>query len=337
MTQAAMQEQALPVKTLLNIRDCFGVELDAQIEGYDKPWNTDVLKTPPKMPGYKWRPDLLRDLLLWWYSGDRSLKLIGETGTGKTELIKQFCAAINLPLLMTVCSPRTEAYQLIGGMMPSESGIVYRDGVLGIGARHGYLVLLDEYNTIDPGEATGLNAFLEGNAYTVPETGETLMPHPDFRIVVTQNPKSAGYKGRNTQDLANDDRFIDLLVSYMPAEEEEVLITDDIMSIGSQLPSPPSRAAAQAMAKNYVKFANSVRERFMGLSDGADALPCTMSTRTLRRWVTWTMGAAQLVPVGQSAAHFALRRVLTNRQPAEVAEALHQVLTATTGEKEFDE
>jgi hypothetical protein len=88
------------------------------------------------------------------------------------------------------------------------------------------------------------------------------------------------------------------------------------------------------MAASFVAYANEVRRRFMGVNDDAGALPCTMSTRTLLRWVTWTMGAAQLVPPGHSPAHFALRRVLTNRQSPEVAEALHQVLTAATGEKE---
>jgi cobaltochelatase CobS len=335
MTQAAVQQQPpLPVTKTFSIRERFGVDVDAEVEGYDRPWNHLVYKTPAIMPGYKWREDLLRDLLLWWYSGDRALKLIGQTGTGKTELIKQFCAHLNLPLLMTVGSPRTEAYQLIGGMVPSAEGVVYRDAVLGIAARYGVLVMIDEYNVIDPGEATGLNAFLEGNPYTIADTGETLVPHPDFRIVVTQNPKSPGYKGRNTQDLANDDRFIDLVVPYMPASEETRLVEADIMSIGSQLPAAPSQAAAHMMAENFVKFANAVRERFMGTNDGAGALPCTMSTRTLRRWVNWTMGAAQLLPVGHSAAHFALRRVLTNRQAAEVADALHKVLEATTGEKE---
>lgn len=324
-----------PARTLLSVRQRFNVGFDAEIEGYERPWDHPIFRTPAPLPGYHWREDLLRDVLLWWYSGDRALKLIGETGTGKTELIKQFCAALNLPLLMTTASPRTEACQLIGGMVPSQEGIVYRDAILGIAARNGVTLLIDEYNVMDPGEATGLNAFLEGDPYTIPETGETLVPHPDFRIVVTQNPKSAGYRGRNVQDMANDDRFVDLVVSYMQPDAESLLVQERILSVGSQLPSPPSRTAASQMAQSFVGFANEVRKRFMGVNDDAGALPCTMSTRTLLRWVTWTMGAAQLLPAGQSPAHFALRRVLTNRQSPEVAEALHQVLTATTGEKEM--
>lgn len=335
MSEAQPQADGLPKKVIHSVKERFGVSFDVDIEGYDKPWDTPMFKTPARIQNYHWREDLLMELMLFWYSGDRALKLIGETGAGKTELIKQFCATLNLPLLMTVGTPRTEAYQLIGGQVPSGQGFVYRDSVLGLAARHGVTVLIDEYNVIDPGEATGLNAFLEGNPYTIPETGETLIPHPECRIIVTQNPKSAGYRGRQTQDLANDDRFVDIRVTYMPEAEEVALLQRDIQQIGMGLPNPPSADAIDVMAKNFVKYANNVREKFMGRSDAAGALPCTMSTRTLRRWVRWTMGAAMTMPKGHSAAHYALRRVLSNRQTPEVAEALHRTLEAATGEQEF--
>jgi cobaltochelatase CobS len=334
-TQVVQPAQvAVPNKKVFSVKDTFNVSFDVDVEGYDMPWDTPMFKTPARMPNYHWREDLLMDLLLWWYSGDRALKLIGHTGTGKTEMIKQFCAYLNLPLLMPSATPRTEAAQLIGGMAPSSEGFVYMDAALGIAARHGVLALIDEYNVIDPGEATGLNAFLEGNPYTIHETGETLVPHPEFRIVATQNPKTSGYRGRNTQDLANDDRFVDLVVPYMDAGQEVELLSNDIRDVGSRLPNPPAPDAVTTMAKNFVEFANEVRAKFMGTSDEAGALPCTMSTRTLRRWVRWTMGAALTVRAGHSAAHYALRRVLTNRQAPEVAEALHKMLEATTGELE---
>jgi cobaltochelatase CobS len=330
-----MTTQANPTPKVFNVAQAFGVpQLNVEIEGFDQPWDTPVYKTPAKMVGYKWRADLLQDLIIWWYSGDRALKLIGETGTGKTELIKQFCATLNLPLLMTSANPRTEAYQLIGGNVPTPEGFAYRDSLVGIAARYGVLCMIDEYNVLDPGEATGLNAFLEGNPYTVPETGETIVPHPNFRIVVTQNPKSAGYKGRNTQDIANDDRFIDLNVPYMSAADEVDLVASEVMRLGASLPEPPTQDAAKDLATNAVKFANAVRARYMGSSNKDDALPCTMSTRNVLRWVRWTMGSAQLMEAGHSPAHYALRRALTNRQRPEVTEALHKILEAVVGERE---
>ena len=45
------------------------------------------------------------------------MKAIGETGTGKTEAVVQFHAALNLPLFHVTANPRMEAYHLIGWLV----------------------------------------------------------------------------------------------------------------------------------------------------------------------------------------------------------------------------
>lgn len=321
-TTQAVRPQHRP----FTIKEAFNVDLGGEVMGYDRPWEDATLRTPPRNSRFKFREKLLVDFLMWWMSGDIALRLSGHTGTGKTELVKQFHAALNLPLLMVVGTPRTEAYQLIGGIVQTAEGLGYRDAAVGYAARYGLTVLIDEYNLIDPGEATGLNAFLEGNPYTIPETGETIIPHPDFRVIVTQNPKSSGYRGRQTQDLANDDRFVEIVVPYMDAADEESVVRDEIMALGQQLPEPPSLEAAALQAKNFVEYATEVRKLFMGTSDQPNALPCTMSTRCILRWARWSIGASLFLPPGESCEHYALRRVLSGRQDPAVREALHRML-----------
>lgn len=337
-TEATTIPEVVPNKIYRPFREVFPeskLQLDIDLPCFDAPWNTETLKTPPKMEGYVWRDELLIDLILWLLSGKRAAKLIGHTGTGKTSLIMEFAAALNQPLLMVPGTPRTEAYQLIGGMLPTEGGgMAYQFAALGLAAKYGVWCVIDEWNLIDPGEATGMNALLEGYPYTIPETSETLVPEEDFRIIATQNPKSQGYRGRQGSDLSNDDRFIDIVVDYMEQDSEIGLVQGDILALGAMMEHPPSVAAANGLASGYVKFARAVRDAFVGTSDKASALPCTMSTRALRTWVQWTMGCAPLMNPGQSPAHYALRRVLTNRQTPECRKALHDMLEAVTGEKE---
>jgi cobaltochelatase CobS len=324
--KAVADTEAQPQAAAFSSKELFGTPRDIKIMGYSKPWNEPTKKTPPREPSFHFRGDLVLDIILWWYSGDRALKLIGPTGSGKTELVMQFFAALNLPLLTVPANPRTEAQQIIGGMAPSESGgFKFVPGAALIAAKEGLTLLIDEYNVIDPGEAVGLNALLEGRQFTVPETGETIVPHRDFRVIVTQNPKGDGYRGRRLQDVSNDDRFVDLLVPYMSAAEEAPLLARDIAIYTKK---DPTDQTIQALAETMVKFANNVRDAYMGNNTQPGALPCTMSTRVLRRWCKWWIAAGQIVPGGENKAHYALRRVLTNRQSPEVAEALHSMLEA---------
>lgn len=323
------------------------------IDGFGCPWEHPRMRTPAKHPDWVWREDQVFSLLLFWFASasSKSLKLIGHTGAGKSDLVLQWHAAFNLPLLYVVCNPKTEAGQLTGMLVPMPDtvkmvgdqpmviggGMKFVDGPLITAARHGLSVCLDEFNTLDPGEATGLNSFLEGKPFSVPETGETILPRPGFRIFATMNPKTPGYRGRQKQDMANDDRFVDMFVSYLPAELEIPLVEKVILRIAQGARMTPDAAALREQATRFVRIANDIREKYMGDSMGADALPCTMSTRTLLRWVEWTQLATSLktrnlFDPGKSAAHFALRQVLSSRQEPEVSQALHTFLTTVTGE-----
>lgn len=304
-----------------------------KISGYDQPWANGMIITPARQSDYIWRETLVRDLAMFWYSGAIALKAIGHTGTGKTETILQWHSAFNLPVIAFTANPKTEAQQLVGQYVVSETGgMKFIDGPLVTAAKLGITLLIDEYNLADPGEMAGLNAFLEGRPYTVPETQETVTPSAGFRVIVTMNPKGHGYRGRQQQDLSNDDRFVDIEVTYMSEAAERELVAILLDRLYQPHPRRPDPSALSQLSIHYARCAKEIRHLYMGLNDRENAIPCTLSTRGLLKWVEWSEAARLFLPDGCSSIHYALARILSNRQRPEVKEALHQVVAANTGE-----
>jgi cobaltochelatase CobS len=307
--------------------DIFPVPFKYPLNGFDTPWDTPTLKTPKRLQSYIWTQALINTMVLFWFSGETSLKLIGHTGTGKTEAVMQFHSALNLPLIMLTANPQMASRDLIGGFFPTASGYAWRDGPVTMAARMGLSVVIDEYNVLDPGEATGLNAFLEGRAFTIPETGETVVPRQGFRVFATINPKASGYNGRQTQDLANDDRFVDAHTVYPPKDVEIAAISEYLKSASTD----PAEAAniAEAVATG----ASAIRQAYMGENDDANALPCTMSMRCSMRMAKWTVLYTRVYQGGapESPLYMALDTVLANRQRPEVRKAVREAFKLATG------
>lgn len=281
--------------------------------------------TPAIDPRYEFRKELLVEMVAFWLTGKTSMKLMGYKGCGKTTLPEQFHAALNYPLLGISCTPRTEASDLIGKTIATPEGLKYSDGPLVMGAKFGCSVMLDEYNVMDPGEATGANKLLEGGAIYIPETGEVVRKAPGFRIFASCNPadKSLGFFGRNEQDQANDDRFWTIWVDY-PKPEDEAPIVQRILEQSFKTD------IAKAYAEKMVSVANKVRKAYMGESDGGGALETTLSTRGLTTWADGLIVCCD----AEKPVHFALARAVTNSLPrhSSTKEAIHQIVTDEFGE-----
>jgi cobaltochelatase CobS len=315
-------------KVQIDIRPLFGLQhvpVPVKMEGYDQPSEN----TPARMDGYVWPRELLNDMRAFWITGDRACQLIGHFGTGKSSFVEQFHNRLNLPLYVVNCHPRMEAGDLIGKFYPDASGALqFIDGPLVRAAREGQSILLDEYNLLDPGEATGLNALLEGRAVFLPETGAWVKPQPGFRIFATVNPKALGYAGRNTQDVANDDRFCYMNVDYMPEAAEVDLLRNVLMTSGMK-----DISVATKFAKQFREVADAVRKVFMGVSDESGALDITLSTRSLVRWAKYTLIAKPYQTKGFSPVHYALERAKTFKASSESRVAIHAMVHQFFGEE----
>lgn len=228
-----MDQDQKPWPKMFSPREAFGVLDGPQLPGFDRPWNTPTLKTPQRLQNYKWDEQLLRLMILFFFAGRTAMKFIGHTGVGKTVGVNQFHACLNLPLLELTVNPETKAVDLIGRFVIGPGGLEWRDGPVLLAARMGLSICINEYNLLDPGEGAGLNAFLDGQAYTVVETGETVVPAPGFRVWATENPKGFGYSGRKTMEISNTDRFKPIIkLSYPKPEEEEQIVVDELLKLG---------------------------------------------------------------------------------------------------------
>ena len=280
--------------------------------------------TPVKKPHYNFRKELLQEMLGFFLMDKIAMKVMGYKSCGKTSVVEEFHAALNYPLISISCTPRTEAQDLIGKTIPTPEGLKFSYGPLVLAAINGCSVMIDEYNVIDPGEATGLNQLIEGGTLFIPETGEVINPKPGFRVFATCNPadQAAGYFGRNEQDSANDDRFWTIWVNYPKPEEETPIITGVLSTVFED-------QQAQVFSEKMVDVANRIRAAFMGESSDGNALETTMSTRGL---MSWAKGMT-VFHSNPNVVHFALERAVTNNLPRSSTskEAIHQIVKDVFG------
>jgi cobaltochelatase CobS len=204
--------------------------------------------------------------------------LSGETGTGKTTLVKELAHKHNQPLLRLNLNGNTTTDEFLGKMLLSKEGTKYIYGLFTRAVKYGYWILIDEINAGRPEILFVLQAVLERSdngkltSLTLAENeGEIITPHENFRVFATMNP-SDGYVGVNDLNKATRGRFpVSIEVPY-PDTETEVKI------IKSKLPQRPK--VADAEINDAVLLAQDIRN---GCKQGE--YEYGISTRDLIQWL----------------------------------------------------
>jgi cobaltochelatase CobS len=314
--------QPAPSAKLYKVRDTFN--LPSASSGAVIPGLEPGLPGVPAIdPFYVFETDRLRQFTMFWLAGLRALMIEGDPAAGKTSFVEQIHARLNVPLHKIPCAPTTDRYALIGQLLPNEDGkLVWRDGPVVKACRDGTSVLLDEYNVLDPGEATGLNMLLEGYSWVIPETGETITPARTTRFFATQNgvDSKATVTGRNVQDVANDDRFSYMQVDYLDPDVEADLVARHLTAGGI------SQDVAQTVAKLCVGVANEVRKAFREDTPDFDK---PLSTRVVLRWAKYTVMYQASLQHKKSGLHYAIRQAV--RMSAVMAKAVNEQITLRAG------
>jgi nitric oxide reductase NorQ protein/cobaltochelatase CobS len=196
-----------------------------------------------------------------------NIVLKGQPGVGKSYLVRYICAQTNRPLYRITLSETTFREDLLGSLhlVSDDSGETtseWIDGPLTRAARAGGILLLDELNAADANTAAALNAVMEQRgtrSLTIPQTGEQIKPHEQFRVVGTSNP---GYQGTYELNDAFEDRFRHVKLDYLPESIEVELVFDRTNLSRDREPE----------IKRLVSFAQRLRE---ANADGELATPIT--------------------------------------------------------------
>lgn len=150
----------------------------------------------------------------------RPVLLEGPTSSGKSSMVKYLAELTGNTFVRINNHESTEVQEYLGHYVTDEFGkLRFVDGILVRAVRNGYWVVLDELNLAPTDVLEALNRLLDDNCELfIPDTQETIRPHPGLRIFATQNPAGI-YGGRKMLSRAFRNRFLEITVDEIPTEE----------------------------------------------------------------------------------------------------------------------
>lgn len=222
-------------------------------------WDESVRLFIPKKTGtHKWPEPELADLALGVLLGD-NVWVAGPTGSGKSSLLKEFCAFTGRPFIRFNGRDDLEAYAFFGSLVAEEGSTHWKDGDYTTAFRHGAFVLVDEATVIPAGIMMGLQWTLEIDGKLLladkPGTPEDRMVNrdPRFRLAFADNTKGLGdlsgnHAGTNTMNTATIDRFATSIhLDYLPSAHEVEMIRGKFPKVDKKI------------IEKVVQFASQVR------------------------------------------------------------------------------
>lgn len=263
--------------------------------------NTYYVDIPKEDPHFIFDPTILVDLIVFARSSKQGagMLLSGPTGSGKSEIVRQFCSKLNMPMTFAVASRDTTINDLIGGLGLVNGATYFREGPLLKAMRRGYWFRLDEIDLLEPSVSTALNLILDGHGYLIPETSEYIPIHPLFKFIATANTFGGGdsyeYAGTQKMNAALIDRLFKVAVDY-PAPNVEKEILDKI--------SPNT----MVFHDKAIEFANRVR---MSHKENEVSCSVAISTRNLISWMLYS-AAYKDFDVSGDAKLYCLKRTILN-------------------------
>ncbi|EWM28421.1 mdn1 midasin family protein [Nannochloropsis gaditana] len=157
--------------------------------------------------------------------------LQGPTSAGKTTLVEYLAARTGHVCVRINNHEHTDVSEYTGAYAPDPitGHLRFQDGLLVKALREGAWLILDELNLAPPEVLEGLNRLLDDNReLLVPETQEIIVPHPAFRLFATQNPPGGAYGGRKPLSRAFRNRFLELDMGPIAAEEMEQILHERV-------------------------------------------------------------------------------------------------------------
>lgn len=153
--------------------------------------------------------------------------LIGETGTGKTTLIREIAKEHKKELVRISVNGSMGVEEILGKWLVDKGTTKWQDGILTAAVKAGHWVVMDEINAALPEILFTLHSLLDDDRkITLPEKdNEVIYPHKDFRFFATMNPPEE-YAGTKDMNRALMSRFTAVLFVEVLDEVDEVKLLE---------------------------------------------------------------------------------------------------------------
>lgn len=195
---------------------------------------------------------------------DLSALLIGETGTGKTTMIKAIAEEVGKTCLRFSLNGETTVDEFVGRWTLIGGNTVYQDGILIEAMKKGYWIVVDELNSALPEILFTLHPLLDDDKYIIltNKNNEKIVPHPDFRFFATMNP-SGEYSGTKDMNKAFMSRFQMVLSIEYPSTLQERKIVESKGEVDNWMASlivDVAKAIRSAKLKEETYYSCSTRD-----------------------------------------------------------------------------
>ena len=156
-----------------------------------------------------------------------NLRLVGETGTGKTTLVHKLAELLDVKLFEIVLTRDVTKWDLLACDILESGNTKTREGIIiqWLNSPKGMLYI-DGFNYAEPSIISLLESLADfrGNVY-IPEYKRTFTRTAQHYLVISYNPsEKSGYSGTFIENIATIRRFEGLVVEYLSAEKERQLI-----------------------------------------------------------------------------------------------------------------
>jgi MoxR-like ATPase len=158
--------------------------------------------------------------------------LIGETGTGKTTIIRELGKEHGKEVLRISLNGTTGIDEILGKWLAKNGQTVWQDGVLIQAMKLGNWIVFDEINAALPEILFALHSLLDDDRHVIlsEKDGEIVRPNEEFRFFATMNPPE-DYAGTKDLNKALLSRFAAVMEVPVLGEADEVSVLSEIHGI----------------------------------------------------------------------------------------------------------
>lgn len=185
----------------------------------------------------------------------------GPTGCGKTRFIEYMGQKLQREVYTVVCHDDLSVADLVGRHLINENGTFWQDGPLTKAVRNGGICYLDEIVEARKDTTVVLHSLADyRRILPIDRTGELIVAHPDFMLVVSYNP---GYQNLlKGMKPSTKQRFIALEFNY-PKEDIEKEIVIKESGVDENIASKLVKIAIEIRNLDDVELGEAVSTRLL--------------------------------------------------------------------------